>query len=85
MDKFVKEGQASTGVTPRAPPRIVLATHDCSIKVDLGRKLQFPRKITSTSLRPDILMWSSSIKTMLLSELIVLWEQVSRLPHRGRG
>ncbi|KAL7383136.1 hypothetical protein ABVT39_005401 [Epinephelus coioides] len=44
------------------------------MRVDLGRKLQFPREITSMSLRPDIVTWSSSIKTMLLIELTIPWE-----------
>lgn len=71
---FVKEGQASTGVTPIAPPKAVLATQDCNMRVDLDRKLHFPREITSTSLRPDIVMWSSSIKNGLFIELTILWE-----------
>lgn len=66
--------KASTGVTPRTPPRTALATHDCSMRVDLGRKLQFPRKITSTSLHPDTEMWSSTIKPVFLIELTVPWE-----------
>lgn len=45
------------------------------MRVDLGRKLQFPSKITNTSLHPDIVMWSSANKKVLLIELTVTWEE----------
>lgn len=44
------------------------------MRVDLDRKLRFPTKITSTSLHPDIVMWSNSSKTVLLVELTIPWE-----------
>lgn len=44
------------------------------MRVDLGRKLQFPTEITSTSLRPDIVIWSSSSKAVILVELTIPWE-----------
>lgn len=36
---------------------------------------QLPREISSTSLRPDIVTWSIGIKTALLIELTVPWEE----------
>lgn len=44
------------------------------MRVDLERKLQFPTEITNTSLCPDIVMWSSSSKILLLVELTIPWE-----------
>ncbi len=55
-------------------PMAVLSTQDFSMRVDLSRKLQFPSKITSTSLHPDIVMWSSNSKTVLFIELTIPWE-----------
>ena len=72
--RFVREGGDDSSATPRVPPKAVLTTQDCVMRVDLSRKLQFPKEITSTNLRPDIVMWSSSTKTVLLIELTVLWE-----------
>lgn len=63
--QFVQEGVGGTSATQRVPWRLTLLTQDCSMRVDLDRKLQFPTQITSPSLRPDIVMWSSSPKTTL--------------------
>lgn len=40
--QFVQEGGGGTSTTPRLPWRQTLLTQDCSIRVDLDRKLQFP-------------------------------------------
>ena len=42
--------------------------------MDLDRQLKFPPEITTTSMRPDIILWSPSVRTVILTELIVLWE-----------
>lgn len=73
--QFVREGEGNTSATPRVPSRLVPYTQDRRIRVDLGSMLQFPSEITKTSLRPDIVMWSSSTKTVLLIELTVPWEE----------
>ncbi|KAK0151193.1 hypothetical protein N1851_007673 [Merluccius polli] len=36
---------------------------------------QFPSGITTTSLRPDIVVWSTKAKAVLLTELTVPWEE----------
>ncbi|KAJ8367759.1 hypothetical protein SKAU_G00077870 [Synaphobranchus kaupii] len=46
-----------------------------NLRVDLGRQLQFPGEITTTSLRPDIVVWSTKAKAVLLIELTVPWEK----------
>ena len=48
--------------------------NDWAMRVDLGKQLQFPREIVETSLRPDLVMWSETCKTVLLVELTVPWE-----------
>lgn len=44
------------------------------MRVDLGRKLWFPREIVEASLRPDLMLWSAASKMVLLVELTVPWK-----------
>lgn len=39
--------------------------------VDLGRQLTFPEKITTSTLRPDIVLCSRATKQVVLIELMV--------------
>lgn len=50
--------------------RFIPEGEDCNVRVDLDRK--FPAKLSRTSLHPDIVMWSSSIKTVPLIELCLI-------------
>lgn len=45
------------------------------MRVDLSRQFQFPCEITTTSLRPDIVVWSTKAKAVLLIELTVPLEE----------
>ena len=49
--------------------------------VDVGKKLQFPRIIATTSLRPDIVLWSSGTKKVAMVELTVPWEERPEEAH----
>ncbi|KAL7387592.1 hypothetical protein ABVT39_025839 [Epinephelus coioides] len=42
--------------------------------VDVGRRLAFPPEIATTTLRPDMILWSPSLKKVFIIELTVLWE-----------
>ena len=42
--------------------------------MDLDCQLKFPPEITTTSLRPEIILWSPSVKSVILAELTVPWE-----------
>lgn len=53
------------------------------MKVDLGAELQFPREITTTSLRPDIVVWSESAKSVILMGLFHK-RRAMRLPMSRR-
>ncbi|KAH3778900.1 hypothetical protein DPMN_180377 [Dreissena polymorpha] len=44
------------------------------MKVDLKQKLVFP-DVVKTNLRPDIVIWSTASKKMILNELTVPWEE----------
>ena len=45
------------------------------MRADLDRQLTFPQEIVTTSLRPDIVLWSTSTKTVIMVELTVPWEE----------
>ncbi len=53
----------------------ILATaRDWQLLVDLERQFKFPNHITTTSLRPDIVLLSDFTKQVVLLELTVPWE-----------
>ena len=41
---------------------------------DVGRQLVFPKEIATTTLRPDLVLWSPSQKKVFIIELTVPWE-----------
>ena len=45
-----------------------------ALRADLDRQLKFPQEIAITSLRPDIVIWSIAMKTVVMAELTVPWE-----------
>ena len=47
---------------------------DWKMLADLDTKLCFPAEITSTNLRPDLVLWSASLKLVYIIELTVPWE-----------
>ena len=47
---------------------------DWKMRVDLDHRLVVPAEIIETSLRPDLIIWSSSHKTCYIVELTVPWE-----------
>ncbi len=47
---------------------------DWKMLVDIGHQLIFPLEIAATTLRPDLVLWSPSLKSVYITELTVLWE-----------
>lgn len=45
------------------------------MRVDLDRQLRFQGEITTTSLRPDIVVWSTKARSVLLVELTIPAEE----------
>ena len=70
---FVTAGQVGKKC-PKVGRTSVLAP-GWSMRTDLDKQLRFPFDITVTTLRPDIVLWSTSEKRVLLVELTVPWEQ----------
>ncbi len=47
---------------------------DWKMLVDVGQQLIFPPEIAATTLRPDLVLWSPSLKSVYITELTVPWE-----------
>jgi len=41
---------------------------------DRGQKLRFPAGIATTNLRPDLVLWSASLKQVYIVQLTVPWQ-----------
>ena len=72
--QFARAGQRVKPSRQKDTARLLSSGKEWSMRVDLGKQLQFPREIVETSLRPDLVMWSEACKTVLLVELTVPWE-----------
>lgn len=72
---FVREGAKATRgcSTPSERGQLRLA-RDWEMLADIGRQLVFPREIATTTLRPDLVLWSPSLKKVYIIELTVPWE-----------
>ncbi len=72
---FIREGQTKPNYPPTKPEAGKLAmARDWKILVDIGQQLVFPPEIAATTLRPDLVLWSPSIKSVHIIELTVPWE-----------
>ena len=67
--KFVKAGAKLSKYTKKLHSGLLHLTTDLKLLSDLGDKLVFPSFITITCLRSDIVLFSTSIKTVIILEL----------------
>ena len=51
------------------------------MSVDVDKKLIFPQCIATTTLRPDIVLWSQSSRQVAMVELTVPWEERTEEAH----
>ncbi|KAJ8352978.1 hypothetical protein AAFF_G00124830, partial [Aldrovandia affinis] len=72
---FLRQGEPAQHSSKRPPSNLLTSGAEWKMKVDLGRQLQFPQEICSTTLRPDVVLWSAAAKSALLIELTVPWEE----------
>ncbi len=70
---FVRAGEQSQSL-PKPAAGLLTSAVDWDLRVDLGKQLKFPDHVTTTSLRPDIVLSSVSSRQVLLLELKVPWE-----------
>ena len=72
---FVREGKKQASRTTARPDFGQLGrARDWKMLTDLDTKLCFPAEIASTNLRPDLVLWSASLKHVYIIELTVPWE-----------
>ena len=58
---------------------------DWKLQVDSKERLVFPQEVVTTTLRPDIVITSSSTKCIILVELTVPWEDRIEESHQIKG
>ena len=74
MISFVREGQKPPNRPTNVRAGILQAANDWVLRVDLDNMLKIPAEIVVSTLRPDMLLYSVSIRKVLLIELTVPWE-----------
>ena len=75
--KFVKGGTETNKETNKSnntASGIVSTANDWEMQADVGGKTTFPGEVLTTTLRPDIVLWSRSSRQVILLELTVPWE-----------
>ncbi|KAI2663059.1 hypothetical protein H4Q32_002088 [Labeo rohita] len=75
--KTIRFHRAGEKPTIPAGGRLGLLTTatDWQLEVDLDKQLKIPSRITSTRLRPDMIIVSKSTKQLIILELTVPWEE----------
>ena len=72
--KFVKLG-TTANEKPKVAQSILSSASDWQLRVDIGKQLKFPAQITTSRLRPDIIIYLDSTKQIILVELTAPWEE----------
>lgn len=80
---FVKSGSM---LQPPTQKRNTVLTQckEWLVLADLRKQLVFPREIGTTTLRPDIIMWSTVEKSVLLVELSIPWVEGMAAAHKRK-
>ena len=79
---FVCEGAKSTRSTSTLSERGQLCfARDWKLLVDSGRQLVFPTEIATTTLRPDLVLWSPCLKKVYIIKLTVPWDEAYERKH----
>lgn len=82
---FIRQGDPTPNTNSRRPAHTSLTPGlEWKMEADLVRQLHFPREICSTTLRPDMVLWSTAGKTALLVELTVPWEEGLEAAHERK-
>ena len=71
---FVREGQLTAKPSARVETTLLDTARDWRMQVDLDQRLTFPPEIITSNLRPDLVLWSTSQKSLFIVELTVPWE-----------
>lgn len=71
---FIREGAKLVKVHTTLDIRELGGARDWKLVADLNQGLCFPSEIATTNLRPDPVLWSSTLHTVYIIELTVPWE-----------
>ncbi|KAL6460670.1 hypothetical protein MHYP_G00306360 [Metynnis hypsauchen] len=72
---FVREGATAARSNSKPSERSQLCpARDWKMLADVGKQLVFPSEIATTTLRPDLVLWSPSLRKVYMVELTVPWE-----------
>lgn len=72
---FFRQGEPAGQTSKRPPSKLLTPGAEWKMEVDLVSQLQFPQEICSTTLNPDVVLWSAAVKSAVLIELTVPWEE----------
>ena len=73
---FLQEGEAPPRqVSKPQGQKFLAASRDWKMTADLKEALHFPHHIVHTQERPDIMIWSDTVKHVIIVELTVPWEE----------
>ncbi|KAL6468443.1 hypothetical protein MHYP_G00241200 [Metynnis hypsauchen] len=74
---FVREGATAARSNSKPSERSQLCpARDWKMLADVGKQLVFPSEIATTTLRPDLVLWSPSLRKVYMVELTVPWEDI---------
>ncbi|KAJ7999811.1 hypothetical protein DPEC_G00198290 [Dallia pectoralis] len=72
--EFIREGTKTAKVQTTSDVGQLGRARDWKLVADLNQRLHFPSEIATTNLRPDLVLWSSSLHSVYIIELTVPWE-----------
>ncbi len=72
---FVQEGEKKQAKLLSPDTGQLNIARDWEMQVDLNHRLTFPFEIAVTNVRPDLVLWSKSSRTVIIVELTVPWEE----------
>ena len=72
---FVQAGECPPPSACKINSCLLSTAQDWQWRVDIGNRLKVPEQIATTTLRPDLILWSTETKQVLLIELTVPWEE----------
>ncbi|KAL5016444.1 hypothetical protein ScPMuIL_006033, partial [Solemya velum] len=71
---FIKGGRKTSRNANSKASGILATANDWEMQADVGGKTTFPGEVITTTLRPDIVLWSRTSRQVILVELTVPWE-----------
>ena len=84
MIQFLRQGDPTPNINTSPASEVLTPCLEWNMEKDLGTQLHFPSEITSTTLQPDIVLWTTARKSALLVELTGPWEEGLEATHKRK-